>query len=186
MPLLSRVTNFISALPYLMKNNLRGDGSIDVIKHLVENSIFSILEQSEHKPNALSSIIAQELYISRSSGELDPFSFFQAEEKRSIILDAQGACERILKTPMPFVMAVKSRRFIFLFLLALPFALVNMSVLITPVITGLVAYAIFSLDQIGVELQNPFSEERLSHLPLNEICQTIERNILEIQNMIKR
>lgn len=181
-----RVTNFISALPYLMKNNLRGDGSIEVIKHLVENSIFSILEQSEHKPNALSSIIAQELYISRSSGELDPFSFFQAEEKRSIILDAQGACERILKTPMPFVMAVKSRRFIFLFLLALPFALVNMSVLITPVITGLVAYAIFSLDQIGVELQNPFSEERLSHLPLNEICQTIERNILEIQNMIKR
>lgn len=181
-----RVTNCISALPYLMKNNLRGDGSIDVIKHLVDSSISSILEQSVHKPNALSSILAQELHLSRSSGELDSFSFLQAEEKRALILDSQGACERILKTPMPFVMAVKSRRFIFLFLLPLPFALVNISVLISPVITGLVAYALFALDQIGVELQNPFSEERLSHLPLNEICETIEKNILEIQSMIKQ
>lgn len=181
-----RVTHFISALPYLIKNNLRGEESIDVIKHLVDSSILSILEQSAHKPNTLSSIIAHELHLSRSNGELDSFSFLQAEEKRALILDCQGACERILKTPMPFVMAVKSRRFIFLFLLPLPFALVNMSVLISPIITGLVAYALFSLDQIGVELQNPFSEERLSHLPLNEICQTIEKNILEIQNMIKQ
>ena len=178
-----KVTNYIAALPYLMKNNLRGDASIDEIKHLVDNPLFSILEQSEHKPNVLSSILAQELNRVRLSNELDSFSFLQAEEKRALILDSQGACERILKTPMPFVMAVKSRRFIFLFLLALPFALVNISLLITPVITGLVAYALFSLDQIGIELQNPFSEERLSHLPLNDICETIEKNIIEIQKI---
>ena len=177
----NRLTNYISALPYLMKNNLRGDASIDEIKHLVSHPVFSILEQSAHKPNALSSILAHELHLSRSSAGLDSFSFLQAEEKRALILDCQGACERILKTPMPFVMAVKSRRFIFLFLLALPFALVSNSVLISPVISGLVAYALFSLDQIGVELQNPFSEERLSHLPLNDICETIEKNITDIQ-----
>ena len=178
-----RLTNYISALPYLMKNNLRGDASIDEIKHLVDHPTFSILEQSGHKPNALSSIIAQELHLSRSSGELDSFSFLQAEEKRALILDCQGACERVLKTPMPFVMAVKSRRFIFLFLLALPLALVNISIWISPVISGLVSYALFSLDQIGVELQNPFSEERLSHLPLNDICETIENNIIEISKI---
>jgi len=178
-----KLTNYIAALPYLMKNNLRGDASIDEIKHLVDNPLFSILEQSEHKPNVLSSILAHELNQVRLSKELDSFSFLQAEEKRALILDSQGACERILKTPMPFVMAIKSRRFIFLFLLALPFALVNISLLISPVITGLVAYALFSLDQIGIELQNPFSEERLSHLPLNDICETIEKNIIEIQKI---
>jgi putative membrane protein len=178
-----QLINYISALPYLMKNNLRGDASIEEIKHLIDRPALSILEQSAHKPNALSSIIARELNLFRSSNELDSFSFLQAEEKRALILDCQGACERILNTPMPFVMAVKSRRFIFLFLLPLPFAMVNMSVLISPVITGLVAYALFSLDQIGVELQNPFSEERLSHLPLNDICETIEKNIVEIQRV---
>jgi putative membrane protein len=179
----NKVTNYIAALPYLMKNNLRGDTSVEEIRHLVDTPLLSILEQSEHKPNALSSIIAQELNRFRLSNELDSFSFLQAEEKRAFILDSQGACERILKTPMPFVMAVKSRRFIFSFLLALPFALVSISLLVSPVITGLVAYALFSLDQIGIELQNPFSEERLSHLPLNDICETIEKNIIEIQKI---
>ena len=80
-------------------------------------------------------------------------------------------------------MAIKTRRFIFLFLLALPFALVDISVWISPVVSGLVAYALFSLDQIGIELQNPFSEDRLSHLPLNDICATIEKNIIELQKL---
>lgn len=178
-----KLTNYIAALPYLMKNNLRDDASIEEIKHLVDPSVMRILEQSKHKPNALSSIIAHELNQVRLSNQLDSFSFLEAEEKRALILDSQGACERILKTPMPFVMAVKSRRFIFSFLLALPFALVSISPLISPVITGLVAYALFSLDQIGLELQNPFSEYRLSHLPLNDICETIEKNIIEIQKI---
>lgn len=178
-----KLINYIAAMPYLMKNNLRGDASIDEIRRLVDNPTLTILQQSEHKPNVLSSIIARELNLLRLSNELDSFSFLQAEEKRALILESQGACERILKTPMPFVMAVKSRRFIFSFLLVLPFALVNISHWISPLISGLVAYALFSLDQIGIELQNPFSEDRLSHLPLNDICKTIEKNSIEIQKI---
>ncbi len=81
------------------------------------------------------------------------------------------------------LMAIKSRRFIFLFLMALPFATVGTSIYITPFVTAVVAYALLSLDQIGVELQNPFSEENLSHLPLNDICITIEKNIGEIRQV---
>lgn len=179
----SKLLHYIAALPYLMKNNLQEETSIDEIRHLVDTPTLAVLEQAKHKPNTLSSIIAYELNAAHQSKDLDSFSFLQAEEKRALILDSQGACERILKTPMPFVMAVKSRRFIFSFLLALPFALVNISILISPVITGLVAYALFSLDQIGFELQNPFSEERLSHLPLNSICETIKSNIMEIKSI---
>lgn len=81
---------------------------------------------------------------------------------------------------MPFVMAIKSRRFILLFILALPWALVETSLFVSPIVTCLVAYAFFSLDQIGVDLQNPFSEKNLSHLPLTKISQTIERNVLSL------
>lgn len=42
----------------------------------------------------------------------------------------------------------------------------------------LVAYPLISLDQIGVELQNPFDETNLSHLPLGDISATIERNLI--------
>lgn len=178
-----KVTNYIAALPFLMKNSLRAEQAIEQIKHLVDDELFLRLSKSENRVNLLSSMIASELHLLRQSNELDSFSFLQAEEKRACILDCYGACERILKTPMPFVMAIKSRRFIFLFLLALPFALVNISLLLNPLITGLVSYAILSLDQIGIELQNPFSEKNLSHLPLNDICANIEKNIVEIRQI---
>ncbi|HQR68067.1 MAG TPA: hypothetical protein PLB02_11790 [Thermoanaerobaculia bacterium] len=44
----------------------------------------------------------------------------------------------------------------------------------------LVAYPLISLDQIGIELQNPFSKQNLSHLPLGDISATIERNLAGI------
>ena len=46
-----------------------------------------------------------------------------------------------------------------------------------PLITMMVAYPLVSLDQIGVELQNPFSSAHLSHLPLDVISATIEGNV---------
>ncbi|MFA6303438.1 MAG: bestrophin family ion channel [Legionella sp.] len=175
-----QIINYISAMPYLIKNHLNGDNSLEEVRHLLDDSLLSLLTESSNKPNVLSSKLAQQLGLFKSNNDLAPFAFLQAEEKRSLLLDSQGACERIRNTPMPFVMAIKARRFIFLFLLALPFALVNVSVYINPIISGLVAYALLSLDQIGVELQNPFSEQRLSHLPLNDICRTIENNIKEL------
>lgn len=180
-----RVTNYIAAMPFLVKNRLREDNSVDDISHLVGKTDSLKIMQSKNKPVVLSSMIANELNHFRNQNILDPFSFLQAEEARGIILDCHGACERILNTPIPFVMAVKSRRFIFLFLLALPFATVSTSLYITPFITGIVAYALLSLDQIGVELQNPFSQHNLSHLPLNNICSNIEKNISEILGRVE-
>ncbi len=171
----------IAAMPYLMKNTLRRFTATDEVKHLLDEDTYAQLQQWQHQPNFISSKLAELLAKLLEEGQLNQFSFLKAEELRETIVDCQGACERILKTPIPFVMAIKSRRFILLFLMILPAALVNHSVYISPMIVTLVAYALFSLDQIGVELQNPFSIENLSHLPLNEICNTIENNITEIK-----
>ena len=51
----------------------------------------------------------------------------------------------------------------------------------TPLIVALVSYPLFSLDEIGAELQNPFSPRNLSHLPLNDICNTIESNVMSLE-----
>ncbi|MDP3561845.1 MAG: bestrophin family ion channel [Legionellaceae bacterium] len=176
-----KITNMISALPYLMKDNLREQTNLQYLCHLLDINNIQPLNESKHRPIILASMIAQELQIARNNHGLDSFAFLHAQEQLEQIIDAQGACERILKTPMPFVMAVKSRRFILFFLLMLPFALANVSLYISPLIAGIVSYALFSLDQIGIELQNPFSEKNLSHLSLDNICNTIDNNIKEIR-----
>lgn len=180
-----KVTNMISALSYTMKDNLREQANLDYLSHLIDKKNIQQLNESQHRPITLASMIAHELQVARHHHGLDHYAFLRAQKQMEQLVDAQGACERILKTPMPFVMAIKSRRFILLFLLMLPFALANVSLYISPFIVGLVSYALFSLDQIGIELQNPFSEKNLSHLPLNDICKTIEKNIKEIQRNIE-
>jgi putative membrane protein len=77
------------------------------------------------------------------------------------------------------VHAIKLRRLVVMYLLALPFA-IGPSPWFTTLVTALVAYPLLAIDQIGIELQNPFSQARLSHLPLDEICETIETNVLAL------
>ncbi|CDZ76380.1 putative membrane protein [Legionella massiliensis] len=178
-----KVTNMISALPYLMKDSLREHTNIQYLLHLIDMDSIQQLNKVKNRPLMLATMISRELQVARASHGLDSFAFHHAQTQIQHIIDAQGACERILKTPMPFVMAIKSRRFILFFLLMLPFALANVALFFSPLlIAGIVSYALFSLDQIGFELQNPFSENNLSHLPLDSICQTIGSNIKEIRD----
>lgn len=183
---LFKITNLISALPYLMKDNLREQTDVQYLRHLIDKDHSQLISKSKHRPMMLASVIEHELQAARNHHGLDSFAFLRAQEQIEHLIDAQGACERILKTPMPFVMAVKSRRFILFFLLMLPFALANVSIFLTPLIAGIVSYAIFSLDQIGMELQNPFSTTNLSHLPLDNICDLIYKNVQEIRSTITR
>jgi Bestrophin, RFP-TM, chloride channel/Transposase zinc-ribbon domain len=56
---------------------------------------------------------------------IDGFAFAELEGQRILLIDYLDACERILKTPMPLVYAIKTRRFILIFLLLLPFSLIG-------------------------------------------------------------
>jgi putative membrane protein len=111
---------------------------------------------------------------------MDKFAFLQLDRERAQLIDHIGACERILKTPLPLVYAIKIRRFIVLFLVSLPFALLHRveNDWLVPLVTMLVAYPLVSLDRIGVELQNPFATSQLSHLPLSDISSAIEQNVI--------
>jgi putative membrane protein len=75
---------------------------------------------------------------------------------------------------LPAAYAIQIRQFLIPFLATLPFALLAKVGWLTTLMTMLAAYPILSLDQIGTELQDPFSAESLNHLPLDAFCQTIQ------------
>ena len=140
------------------------------------------------------------LYEARNLG-MDGFAFQKCEEQRSSLIDHLGGCERILKTPLARSGAIQVRQFIFLLLITLPIGLTqafdDKSVNPTSIIQSinqvglvalyvmLLAYPLLSLDRIGMELQNPFSTQRIDFLPLDSICTSIERNVLELLHDIE-
>ena len=103
------------------------------------------------------------------------FAFLQIDRERKELLDHAGGCERILRTPIPHVYSVTIRRFIVIYLFALPFALAAPVGFLSPAYMMLIAYPIRSFEQIGAELQNPFVTRSLSRLDLEAFCEVIER-----------
>jgi putative membrane protein len=138
------------------------------------------LAAAQHKPLYVTQRLAELLREALDNHQMDRFAFKEAEEQRTMLIDHVGACERILKTPLAKALSVKIRRFLFLYLIALPFGIFDRVDFLTPIIVMLVAYPLLALDQISVELQNPFSLSRVSHLPLDDICRTIQSNLLAL------
>jgi len=174
----NRFIRLTAAFSHACRHSLRGELDLDDMRQLLGEEETEELVAAQHLPLHVAGRLATMLRQALDSDQLDRFAFMQAEQQRDLLIDHIGACERILKTPLAKAFSVKIRRFLFLYLIALPFGIFDKAGVMTPVIVMMVAYPLLSLDQIGVELQNPFSTKRLSHLPLNDICMTIQENLM--------
>ena len=66
-----------------------------------------------------------------------------------------------------------------LFCITLPFALAEAFGWSTIVYTSIIAFTLFGIEEIGVEIENPFGVDE-NDLPMEQICSTIEHNLLAI------
>jgi putative membrane protein len=172
-----RFVGWSAAFCHVARHSLRGERNLDDVRRLLGDETPDVA-QAEHMPTRVAQELALLLRQAVDSHRFDRFAFLQAERERALLIDHIGSCERIGKTPLARVFSIKIRRFLFLYLLALPVGIVDKSGALTPLLTMMVAYPLLSLDQIGVELQNPFLTARLGHLPLGEICRAIERDLM--------
>lgn len=171
---------WVAAFSYACRDCLRGEPSVKALRELLGERAASALAASQHMPLYVTQQLARMLNQAVADEQMDRFAFIEAEHQRAQLIDHIGACERIMKTPLARSLSVKIRRFLVLYLIALPFGIFDRAGIATPLIVMLVAYPLISLDQISVELQNPFSMHRLSHLPLDDICRTIQRNVMAL------
>ena len=174
-----QLLKLIAAWPHVMRQSLRNEKDLREVVQLVGPEEADAIRRSQHMPIYVGQKIAKLLDELRRH-RMDRVAFHRAETERSQLIDAIGACERIRNTRMPLVLVIKTRRFIMMFLALLPLALVERIGWFTPFIMALASYPLFSLDEIGAELQNPFSEQNLSHLPLNDICNNITDNVMAL------
>jgi putative membrane protein len=168
------VVKWTIAFSFASKEYLRNSNNLDELTDLLNKQEIETLRSSIHMPLFAANKIAFLLQQARVTHHIDGFVFEKLEGQRILLIDHIGGCERILKTPMPLVYAIKARRFILIFLLLLPFSLIENLEFSAVFIYFLVAYPLLSLDRIGIELQNPFSTKNLSHLPLHSICDSIK------------
>ena len=92
------------------------------------------------------------------------------------LLDNQGGCERILKTPIPFAYAVHIRQMLAIYVVTLPFALVGEMGWATIPTVAVVAFGMIGIEEAGNEIEDPFGTDP-NDLPLEALCATIAKDV---------
>lgn len=169
-----------ASFAHVARLSLRDDRNVGVLVHLLGTQTALDVQRAHHMPSDIAQRMAAMLEEARLQQDGIHFGFVGLERSRQALLDCIGSCERIASTPLPRVYVLKIRRFIAMYLFAVPLALVDKVGLATPLLVMLVAYPVLGMDRIAQELQSPFLPKKMSHLPLDLICQTLENNALAL------
>jgi putative membrane protein len=173
-----RLVRRTAAFAHAARQSLRDDRAPEALVRLIGPDEAARILAADHMPSAVSGLIGESLREARDRLELDDYAFLRIDPERITLIDDIGGCERILKTPVPLAYRVEIRRLLIAFIGASPFALLARIGWATPIATVLIAAPLLAIDKIGTELQDPFSKDSLNHLPLDDICATIEGNLL--------
>lgn len=133
----------------------------------------------KHIPNMISSMLydrVNELYVKKAiSG--DQLLLIDRELKE--FSDILGGCERIKNTPIPYSYSMYIKKFIFIYIITLPFGFVTQTEYITIPIVVLISFVMFSVELIAEEIEDPFGND-INDLPTDELTIKIRDNVREI------
>ena len=131
------------------------------------------LRSHPNLPDALLGRIGATLAEPLQAGRLDPILYVQLDQRLQALASVQAGCERIASTPLPFAYTLLLHRCAWLFCVLLPFGLASALGWATPLLSMLLAYAFFGLDQLGEEMEDPFGLQP-NDLPLAALVRTLE------------
>jgi putative membrane protein len=94
-------------------------------------------------------------------------------------VDVMGACERIKTTPLPYSYSMYIKKFLFIFNITLPFAMIQAFGYWTIGIVFLAFYILVSIELISEEIEDPFGKD-INDLPTDNISVKIKKNVREI------
>jgi putative membrane protein len=172
-----------SAFPWATMYRLRGKCELGrIAAELPADDVRAVLAHS-HSPLAVSRRMTALIVEARRREAISEYVQVALDQNVQLLVDYMGACERIHNTPMPFAYMVHLRRALILYCFTLPFALLDRFGWGTGMAVLLIAYTLYGIEEIGVEIEDPFGEDE-NDLPLERICGTIEDNLRSISETL--
>lgn len=170
------ISGFAVALHHhLRKEEIR----LELFEHDDEHGDFSSIDHQKHVPNQMAErivrIINQQYLANKITGD----QLISLNTEIIAFMDICGACERIKNTPIPFSYSVFIKKFIFFYVMSLPFGFGYSLGYITVPVVVFIFYVLASLELIAEEIEDPFSGDE-NDLPTLRLSETIHKNVSEI------
>ncbi len=171
----ARLVRHIAALYALSRQHLRDERNLDDLGDLLTAEERAELAPVAARPTHAAAWITCALTRLADAGRLSEQRLQLLDGNLTSLIDSWGGCERILRTPIPFAYAQHIKTFLLLFCLSAPFAMVETMGWLTPLASALLAFALYGIDEIGVEIEDPFGTDP-NDLPLDRIGEVIVRD----------
>ncbi|MBC7923870.1 MAG: hypothetical protein H7Z75_22580 [Ferruginibacter sp.] len=140
------------------------------------------LREADHVPLRLAALLQEGFERLQRENVLIPIHLLTLRPYHQALLDVAGACERIQKTPIPFSYSFFIKVFITVFILLIPFVLLDSYGYFVIPMTMFGAYALLGVEMIGDEIEDPFQKEN-NHLPLTQLSNAIRVNVHDALNV---
>lgn len=175
-PSAEQISRYLKYFPHFLAKHLSKEST-----RLALDEDYSEIEKSlkHHGPTDLIVLLTHKLYQLKKEGKISDTEMLYLDTQISGFLDVCGGCERIKNTPIPYSYSSFIKKFIILYVLALPVAyVINLGLFMIP-LTVFVYYVLMSLELIAEEIEDPFNNDE-NDIPMETIAQNIEKNVHQI------
>lgn len=179
--LMREIIAWVIGFPFATMQRIRNQPGIGTSLTGVSIDDVAKVEKSKHIPLAVARMITSRLLKARERGLIDSIQLVALDQNVQQLIDYCGACERIRWTPMPFAYAVHLRRFLILYCFTLPLALTKDLGWATIPISFVIAYSLFGIEEIGVEIEDPFGSS-VNDLPLKSFCEGMQTVLSDVRD----
>jgi ion channel-forming bestrophin family protein len=137
------------------------------------------INNNHHMPNQVTALITKKINRLYKEGKISGEQLLALNPELIAFTDVCGACERIKNTPIPYSYSAFVKKFIFFYVMTLPFGFVfNLGYYVIPVV-AFVFYVLASLELIAEEIEDPFDGDA-NDVPTDKIAEGISRHVSEL------
>jgi ion channel-forming bestrophin family protein len=169
-----RTRQIIIAYPIVLRDHLRGEQSLEQVRHLIGDHAEGV-----HVPSALVGRMYAELARCRTDGSIDDVELRIIDTELRTLLEICGGCERIRNTRIVRSYRVFAQQCIFLYLATLPWGIVDSFHWWTVPLTVISSYFMLGMETVAEHIEEPFGLDE-DDLNLDVLCETIERTVEQI------
>lgn len=174
-----RIIRRVIAAAHALRHELRDSDSTADLAPLLDAGELERVCAARGRTNALLLELARDLQTCRERGWLDTYLLPALDRELDQMSQALAGCERIKNTPLPFAYTLLMHRTIFIYCVLLPFGLIDVIGVATPLIAAILAYTFFGLDALGTQIEEPFGTLP-NDLPLAALCRTVEIDLRQM------
>jgi ion channel-forming bestrophin family protein len=179
-PIIEDVIRLLDAYFATAMQSLRSEKDLSKVTSLSDEEKKLLEPHTTARPMVVLTWVTERIYRLDRAAALGSDARVKAvEENLTALVDNYSSCERIVQTPVPFAYAHHIKMFVTLFCFTIPFAMVAEMKLYTALPSAILAYALFGIDEIGVEIEDPFGYDA-NDLPIEAIGEIIKKSNREI------